>query len=356
MSAAMKPEIVAAEPAVERVLRPMPKEGDDGLYTQSWYPICLSTEVETGQVISREFLGGRVIVFRGENGVVSVLSPYCTHMGMDLSFGEVVGNNIRCRYHHYEFDAAGRCTKTGWDQPPPQGACQFSFPTRDRYGIVWAFNGTKPLFELPDMALPDEELVFESWVTEAAVPCSPTEVFVQVADWGHLRFMHEGTVQTTENQQNMKPDFKFSQYNFGYQVAGMTLAGPERGKEGGQEFPQVKIYVHGTTIIHIETYVQGNWAGVIGTTALRGPGKTQIFGAVAVARGDDSPEAMATAKQQLAFHKNQVQVTGAEDFVIYENIRFAPGALTEIDDMVVKYLDYVAAFPRANPAANFIYG
>jgi len=351
----MKPEIEAAEPAVERLLRPLPKEGDHGLYTQSWYPICLSSEVETGQVISREFLGGRVIVFRGENGVVAVLSPYCTHMGMDLSFGKVVGNNIRCRYHHYEFGADGQCTKTGWDQPVPKGACQFSFPTSDRYGIVWAFNGTTPLFELPDMAVADEELTFDAWAIEQTVPCSTTEVFVQVADWGHLRFMHEGTVQTNESQQNRVPDFKFSPYNFGYEVASMTFAGEERG-EGGQEFPQVKIYVHGTTIIHIETYVQGNWAGVIGATALRGPGKTQIFGAVAVRKGDGSAEANEAVQKQLAFHKKQVQVTGAEDFVIYENIRFAPGAFTEIDDMVVKYLDYVAAFPRANPAVNFIYG
>jgi phenylpropionate dioxygenase-like ring-hydroxylating dioxygenase large terminal subunit len=237
----------------------------------------------------------------------------------------------------------------------PPNACQFSFPTRDRYGIIWAFNGTKPLFELPDMALPDDELVCTSWVNEMTVPCSPTEIFVQVADWGHLRFMHEGTVQTTESQQNMVPDFKFNPYNFGYQVAGMTLAGEERG-EGGQEFPQVKIYVHGTTIIHIETYVQENWAGVIGTSVIRGPGKTQIFGAVAVPKGDGSPEETEKAQQQLEFHKNHVQLTGQEDFVIYENIRFAPGALTEIDNMVVKYLDYVTAFPRANPAANFIYG
>ena len=39
--------VVEAEPRVERVLRPVPKEGQDGLYTQTWYPICLSSELET---------------------------------------------------------------------------------------------------------------------------------------------------------------------------------------------------------------------------------------------------------------------------------------------------------------------
>ena len=126
--------------------------------------------------------------------------------------------------------------------------------------------------------------------------------------------------------------------------------------EGGQEFPAVKIYVYGTSIIHIETFVQGMWAGVIGAAVIRGPGKTEILGAVGVRKGDGSPEALESEAKQLAFHKHQVQVTGEEDMIIYENIRFAPGGLTAIDSVISRYLDYVTAFPRANPAANFIYG
>ena len=348
--------VVEAEPRVERVLRPVPKEGQDGLYTQTWYPICLSSELGVGQVIDREFLGGRVIAFRGENGIASVLSPYCAHMGMDLAKGEVVGNHLRCIYHHYEYDESGVCVKTGWNVPPPENACVFNFPTAERYGIIWAFNGTKALFDLPDLAIPDEELVVDAWLTEPPVPCSTTEIFCQVPDWGHLKFMHAGTMQTSEDSQNVTPEFQFNDYNFGYSVESMTFAGEQREKEGGQEFPAVKIHVYGTSIIRIETYVNGNWAGVIGTAVIRAPGKTQIMGAVAVQKGDGSPEAQAAAQQQIEFHKKQVQITGDEDMVIYENIRFAPGALTGIDSIVSQYLDYVSAFPRANPAANFIYG
>jgi len=348
--------IAEAEPRVERAVRAVPKEGQNGLYTQSWYPICLSTEVEQGQVIAQEFLGGRVIVFRGENSQASVLSPYCAHMGMDLSKGEVVGDNVRCLYHHYEYDQSGNCVKTGWNVPPPENACVFNFPTEERYGIVWAFNGTKPLFDLPDFAVPDQELAIEAWSTEPPVACSTTEIFCQVPDWGHLKFMHAGTMQTTEDSQNATPSFEFNDYNFGYSVQSMTFAGEQRDKEGGQEFPAVKIHVYGTSIIRIETFVNGVWAGVIGTAVMRGPGKTQIMGAVAVHKGDGSPESESAVREQIEFHKRQVQVTGDEDMVIYENIRFAPGALTAIDSIVSQYLDYITAFPRANPAANFIYG
>ena len=99
----------------------------------------------------------------------------------------------------------------------------FNFPTRERYGIVWAFNGTRPLFELPDLAVADDELVIEAWITEPTVKCSITEIFCQVPDWGHLKFMHAGTMQTTEDSQNVTPEFEFNDYNFGYSVESMTF-------------------------------------------------------------------------------------------------------------------------------------
>ncbi len=76
--------VVEAEPRVERPYRRFPKEGENGLYSQSWYPICMSDEVKPGEVIGRELFGGRVVVFRGENGEVTVLSPYCAHLGMEI--------------------------------------------------------------------------------------------------------------------------------------------------------------------------------------------------------------------------------------------------------------------------------
>ena len=182
--------------------------------------------------------------------------------------------------------------------------------------------------------MPDETLAIEAWSTEPPVACSTTEIFCQVPDWGHLKFMHAGTMQTTEDSQNATPEFAFEKFNFGYSVKSMNFAGAQREKEGGQEFPAVKIYVFGTSIIRIETYVNGVWAGVIGTAVMRAPGKTQIMGAVAVKKGDGSPESESAVREQIEFHKRQVQVTGDEDMVIYENIRFAPGALTPIDSIV----------------------
>jgi nitrite reductase/ring-hydroxylating ferredoxin subunit len=350
------PPAVEAEPRVERPLRRIPREGDGGLYTQSWYPICLANEVARGEVIDREFLGGRVVVFRGENGRATVLSPYCAHLGMNLAKGTVVGDNLQCIFHRYEYDQTGTCVKTGWGPMPPQGTCVFRFPTEERFNIIWAFNGTKPLFELPDFPIPDDELTMHSWIADPPLACSITEVFCQVPDWGHLRFMHKGTVQTTENVKNVTPRFEFNEYSFGYTVANMNFAGATRQKAGGQDYPDLRIFVFGTTITRVETAIGGVWAGVIGAGVTRGAGKTEIMGVVAVRKAEGGPEAQHAAEQLIQFHRRQVELTNQEDMVVYQNIRFAPGALTAIDSVTMQYLDYIERFPRANPAANFIYG
>ncbi len=347
---------VAAEPAVPRAVRRIPREGDGGLYSQSWYPICLSQELGVGQVLGREFLGGRVVVFRGESGAATVMSAYCAHLGMDLSQGKVVGDNLQCVFHHYEYDPGGRCVKTGWGPMPQAGACVFQFPTRERYNIIWAFNGTEPLFDLPDFPIPDDGLSMDSWVVDTPLNCSITEIFCQVPDWGHLRFMHAGTMKNAEGGSNVTPQFQFNRYDFGYAVQTMNFAGTVREKAGGQDFPDLRIDVFGTTITRLETNIGGTWAGVIGAAVTRRVGKTEIFGTVAVRRGDGSPASEKAIQRVKAFHRRQVELTNEEDMVVYQNIRFAPGGLTPIDAVVVRYLDYVSGFPRANPAANYIYG
>jgi len=337
--------VVEAEPRVERPQRRFPREGENGLYSQTWYPICMSDEVQPGTVIDRELFGGRVVVFRGENGEATVLSPYCAHLGMDLAQGKVVGNNLQCMYHHYEYDQTGTCVKTGWGPMPPKGTCVFKFPTQERYNIIWAFNGTKPLFDLPNFRLPDDELYMHTWMS-CTMPCNITEIVAQVPDWPHLRFMHSDTMVKSE------PDFEFSDYSFGYEVAAMHFEGEIRDREGGEDYPQVRIYIHGTQIMMMELVVNGTWVGSIGTQVPRKTGQVDMFGTLVVGKNSGSKEEL---DQIIAWLKKEVDKTFIEDQPIYENIRFKPNAFTEMDKVLERYLDYVRRFPKANPAANFIY-
>ncbi len=337
--------VVEAEPRVERPQRQFPREGDNGLFSQTWYPICFSHEVGDGEVVDREFLNGRVVVFRGDNGEATVMSPYCAHLGMDLAQGKVVGNNLQCIYHRYEYDQTGTCVKTGWDKEPPKDAFVFKFPTQERYKIIWAFNGTKPLFDLPGFRYPDDELYMRT-LTPCTMPCNITEIVAQVPDWPHLRFMHADTMVKSE------PDFKFHDYHFGYEVKGMHFEGEIRDREGGEDYPSVRIYIHGTQIMAMEFIANGTWIGSIGTQVPRRPGKVDMLGTCVVAK---STGPQAQLDQTIDWVQKEIDKTLTEDLPIYNNLRFKPNAFTEMDSVLERYLDYVRKFPKANPAANFIY-
>jgi len=67
-----------------------PAEGENGVFTQAWYAVCMSSDVAPGQVIGTEFLDGRIAVYRGKNGTPRVVGAYCPHLGARLDAGAVV--------------------------------------------------------------------------------------------------------------------------------------------------------------------------------------------------------------------------------------------------------------------------
>src|SRR5262245_25926864 len=110
MTQAKTPDNTLGAPR-RRLKNPVPGEGENGVFSQTWWPICLSNEVSTGKLLGKEFLGGRIVVFRGQNGIAKVVSAYCPHLGADLALGSVVGNNIQCFFHRFEFNQEGQCVK-----------------------------------------------------------------------------------------------------------------------------------------------------------------------------------------------------------------------------------------------------
>src|SRR3546814_9949353 len=102
-----------------------------------------------GQVIGRDIGDGRIVIYRGEDGAVRAMSAYCKHMGADLSVGgEVVGNNIRCPFHHWAYGDGGQCRHIPAGDEIPKRATLFHFASAEQFGLIWVFFGKKPLYEL----------------------------------------------------------------------------------------------------------------------------------------------------------------------------------------------------------------
>ena len=74
----------------------------------SWYVLAYSEEVPRGEVVALDYLGRRMVAFRGESGEVSVLDAHCPHLGAHLAFGgRVEGDTLRAELAAIAQPAAG---------------------------------------------------------------------------------------------------------------------------------------------------------------------------------------------------------------------------------------------------------
>ena len=101
------------------------------LMRRYWQPAALSEELP---------LGGAPLPVRllGEDGVVprrgkgpGPLGLHCPHRGADLSYGRLEDGGLRCLYHGWLFDVAGRCL----EQPGEPAGSTFTTGTPDRVSL-----------------------------------------------------------------------------------------------------------------------------------------------------------------------------------------------------------------------------
>lgn len=318
---------------------PVPREGDGGVYSQSWFPICTSTELASGAVLGREFLGGKVVAYRGEDDIARVKSAYCLHLGADLSLGCVKGNDLQCPFHHWEYGTDGRCLRTGIGDPAPPGARLFNFPTREKYGVVFAFNGTEPLFELGDLDIPSEDVATQ--VSFLPMKAEPWMFCANVPDFQHFIMVHRTLRDDLGHYDRIQwnehgLDFKFTAF-------------PEMGRAPPVPF---KVGVQGTSIIFVQgTLPDGRWFGTFAAMSLPRSGETNIFIMVGIKR-DETPEEEHGALLDML--TSRFMAMANEDHQLLETAHYSPGTLTRHDQALARYLEMLRQYPRAHPAKDFI--
>lgn len=335
-SAVMPPKTVP----LRRIRNEVPADGEGGLYRQSWYPIAMSSDVPPGQVIGRNFLDGRVAIFRGASGELSVVSAYCPHVGADLSVGNVVGEELRCAFHHWQYNCEGHCTKTAVGDPPPAGARLFRFPIQERYGIIWVFNGTEPLFDLPGFEKPESELLNASFQGET-YNCDGWVFAANTPDMQHIKALHGFQFKHKDPHELVD----WTPWGFRYKLTADHGLGPQIDWTVG---------ITGTTIFVQSGMIDDWWHYCIIGFSCPAPGQHEIFLGLGVEKGDGTEESGKLASERLAHLTQLIVTTAGQDRSVLNSIRYNQGTLTRSDQTLARFLTYVRNFPLAHPSADFI--
>jgi phenylpropionate dioxygenase-like ring-hydroxylating dioxygenase large terminal subunit len=159
---------------------------------EGWYWVLQSRYLKLGQVKAVQVAGHELAVFRGSNGKVVALDAYCPHMGSHLAEGKVEGNQLRCFFHNWRYNAEGQCTDIPCSEPGhPVKVSTRPWQVREKYNLIWLWLGesiaTEPIPEVP-------ELVGTEYDSSLGKPlfkiCHPNVVMINAIDEQHFKTVH----------------------------------------------------------------------------------------------------------------------------------------------------------------------
>ena len=163
-----------------------------------WFCIGYSDELAVGEVRNVYYFNRDMVLFRTEDGSLGLTEPYCPHLGAHLGHGgEVVGNSIRCPFHHWSYDTKGKVTDVPYAKRMPPRAekapCLKVYPVQEKNQAIWAWyhpQELEPLFDVQEHSqLRDARwsaLARHQWEFDSC----PQEIAENGVDTAHFKYIH----------------------------------------------------------------------------------------------------------------------------------------------------------------------
>jgi len=197
------------------------------LLRRYWMPIAGASEFDRTPIKAMRLFGEDLVLYRDLSGTFGLVERHCPHRRADLSYGFVEETGIRCNYHGWCFDEAGRCIEQPFeDIANPEARFRekirmTSYPVEIKGGIVWAYMGPQPAPLLPDWEPFHWKNGFVQIVT-STIPCNWLQCQENSIDPVHFEWMHRnwtvrlGGETGPYGKKHLKIDFKEFEYGFTY--------------------------------------------------------------------------------------------------------------------------------------------
>lgn len=105
-----------------------------------WYAVLSSKELKTNKPIGARRLGEELIFWRDDEDQINCISDRCCHRGAALSGGKIVGGNIECPFHGFQYGSDGKVKTIPANGKGAKVASNYkvkSYFVREAYGLIW---------------------------------------------------------------------------------------------------------------------------------------------------------------------------------------------------------------------------
>ena len=177
----------------ELVTRTGPGTACGSLMRGYWQPAALTEELDGDRPVKAvRLMGEDLVLFRDKAGEHALIGRRCPHRGADLCYGRLEDGGLRCTFHGWLFDSAGRCL----EQPAEPPGSKFrekirhvAYPCVERNGIVFAWLGDGDPPELPEFDCFVAPQAF-AFAFKGFMECNWLQALEVGIDPAHASFLH----------------------------------------------------------------------------------------------------------------------------------------------------------------------
>jgi phenylpropionate dioxygenase-like ring-hydroxylating dioxygenase large terminal subunit len=214
-----------------------------GAHPDHWYPLAWSKELKPGTTYAANFAGQPIVLVRPQSGPVFALEDRCAHRQVPLSKGVVTDCAIRCCYHGWTYDSAGKCLSAPNIPKDRLPAGVRSYPCREQDDLILVWPGDPArVTDLPPLgALGDK--AFKTRRFGKQVHCHYSFMHENLMDMNH-QFLHRrlmGQIAPRYLERRLGEDWIEIDYSFartgGKQPLGEAIIMGNRPTLGGAEAP-----------------------------------------------------------------------------------------------------------------------
>lgn len=176
----------------EKITRSGPGTPLGNLLRSYWQPVALVSEMPGERPVKAvRIMSEDLVLFKKREGW-GLISRYCAHRGVDLSYGRLEEDGIRCLYHGWLYDGQGRCV----EQPAEPDHSQFlgkirisNYPCVEKNGIIFTYMGAgdPPPFPHYDCFVAPDEYTF---AFKGLWECNWLQGLEGGIDPSHVSFLH----------------------------------------------------------------------------------------------------------------------------------------------------------------------